>query len=93
MECLDIQLTCLSIVTGMTAPLSFGLNLRDASLTILFFGILACIPPAYLSILGPKTGLLQLVQARYSFGLYGVSLIVLLNLATICCMFHSELLK
>jgi purine-cytosine permease-like protein len=57
-----------SIITGMAATLSFGLGLRDASLIILFFGILCTIPPAYLSTLGPKTGLRQMVQARYSFG-------------------------
>jgi purine-cytosine permease-like protein len=52
----------------MVGTLSFGLGLRDAALIILFFGILCSIPPAYLSTLGPKTGLRQMIQARYSFG-------------------------
>lgn len=54
----------------MVGTLNFGLNVRDASLVILFFNLLCCIPPAYLATLGPKTGMRQMVQARFSFG-YG----------------------
>lgn len=45
------------------------------------------------STLGPKTGLRQMVQARYSFGLIGVSLPVVLNLFTLggYCMINSIL--
>jgi purine-cytosine permease-like protein len=56
------------IITGMAGTLSYGLRLRDASLVILFFSMLCTIPPAYLSTLGPKTGLRQMIQARFSFG-------------------------
>jgi purine-cytosine permease-like protein len=52
----------------MLATLGFGMNLRDASLVILFFSMLTCIPPAFMGIAGMETGLRQLVQARYSFG-------------------------
>ena len=52
----------------MLGPLSYGLSLRDSSLVILFFCMLSTIPPAYLAILGPKTGMRQMIQARYSFG-------------------------
>jgi purine-cytosine permease-like protein len=52
----------------MLATLGMGLSLRDASLTILFFGLLTCIPPAFMGIGGMETGMRQLVQARYSFG-------------------------
>lgn len=52
----------------MLATLGMGLSLRDASLVILFFALLTCIPPAFMGIGGMKTGLRQLVQARYSFG-------------------------
>ena len=47
---------------------AFGLGLRDASLVILFFILLSTLAPAYLSTLGPKTGMRQMVQARFSFG-------------------------
>ncbi|KAL2019636.1 hypothetical protein VTK56DRAFT_9451 [Thermocarpiscus australiensis] len=72
----------LAITFGMLAP-TYGLNLRDSSLVILFFTLLTTILPAYLSILGPKIGMRQMLQARYSFGRYLVSIPVLLNLATL----------
>jgi purine-cytosine permease-like protein len=52
----------------MLATLDFGLSLRDASLIILFFSMLTCIPPSFMVIGGMKTGMRQLVQARFSFG-------------------------
>ncbi|CZT12412.1 hypothetical protein WAI453_001776 [Rhynchosporium graminicola] len=78
-----MSVTPLAIVTGILGTFIFGLSLRDASLITIFFGIICTAPVAYLSTLGPKTGMRQLIQARYSFGLYGSSLLVLLNLATI----------
>ncbi len=72
-----------SIVTGMAATLSYGLSLLAASLVILFFSLLCTIPVAYLATIGPKTGMRQMIQARYSFGYYLVSVPVLLNLATL----------
>ncbi|KIY48780.1 purine-cytosine permease FCY22 [Fistulina hepatica ATCC 64428] len=76
----------LSVITGMSATLSYGLSLRDSSLVILFFSLLCSVPPAYLATLGPKTGLRQMIQARYSFGfrrLYGSVIPVILNMATV----------
>ena len=58
------------IVTGMAGTLSYGLGLRAASLIILFFSILCSIPVGYLATIGPKTGMRQMIQARYSFGYY-----------------------
>ncbi|KAK2752204.1 hypothetical protein FQN55_008094 [Onygenales sp. PD_40] len=78
-----VSCNVLPVITGMTGTLSFGLSLRNASLVILFFNLLCTVPPAYLSILGPKTGLRQMIQARYSFGIYCVYILVLLNLATV----------
>ncbi|PGH03888.1 hypothetical protein AJ79_07246 [Helicocarpus griseus UAMH5409] len=78
-----VSCNVLPVITGMMGTLSFGLSLRDASLVIIFFNMLCTVPPAYLSILGPKTGLRQMIQARYSFGLYCVYVLVLLNLATV----------
>ena len=51
-----------------TLPDVYGMSLRDASLVIIFFGMITCLPPAYMGIGGLRTGLRQLVQARYSFG-------------------------
>lgn len=67
----------------MLATLSYGMSLRDASLVILFFSILTCIPPAFMGTGGAQTGLRQQIQARYSFGLYLATVPLLLNAATV----------
>ncbi|KAI1339152.1 NCS1 nucleoside transporter [Xylariaceae sp. FL0016] len=76
-------LCILPIPTGMLATTVFEMSLRDASLTILFFSALCTAPPAFMGCGGYKTGLRQLVQARYSWGLYIVAILVLLNAATV----------
>ncbi|KAK4550710.1 hypothetical protein LTR36_000289 [Oleoguttula mirabilis] len=78
-----MSLNPLPIVTGMTATLSYGLSLRASSLIILFFSILCTLPVGCLATLGPRTGMRQMIQARYSFGYYLVSIPVILNLATL----------
>lgn len=77
------MLSLLPLPTGMLATLAYGLSLRDASLIILFFGLLTCIPPAFLGIGGTQTGMRQQIQARYSFGLYFAVIPLLLNAATV----------
>lgn len=67
----------------MLATLVFGMRLRDAALVILFFSMIVCIPPAFMAVGGPHTGLRQQVQARYSFGLYLATIPLLLNAATV----------
>lgn len=52
----------------MLGPVICGLSLRDSAMVILAFSLLCTLPPAYFSTLGPKTGMRQMVQARYSFG-------------------------
>ncbi|KAH6609130.1 hypothetical protein Trco_002476 [Trichoderma cornu-damae] len=78
----SISANILGITFGMLGPLAYNLGLRDSSLVILFFCMLSTLPPAYLAVLGPKTGMRQMIQARYSFGRYLVSVPVLLNLAS-----------
>ncbi|KAI1767178.1 permease for cytosine/purines, uracil, thiamine, allantoin-domain-containing protein [Hypoxylon sp. FL1150] len=78
--CMNINL--LPITFGLLGP-SYGLGLRDCALVILFFCLLTAAIPAYLGTLGPKTGLRQMIQARFSFGRYLVSIPVILNLATL----------
>ncbi|EOD46937.1 putative purine-cytosine permease fcy22 protein [Neofusicoccum parvum UCRNP2] len=73
----------LPIITGMVGTLSYGLSLRDASLTIVFFSLLCYVPTAYMNRIGPQSGMRQMVQARYSFGLYPVTIVVLLNMMTV----------
>ena len=76
------SLTPLAITTGLVGTLFQGLSLQAASLTILFFTLFAAIPPSALGTLGPQTGMRQIVQARYSFGLYAIFIVAFFNLAT-----------
>ncbi|KAL2803126.1 permease for cytosine/purines, uracil, thiamine, allantoin-domain-containing protein [Aspergillus granulosus] len=73
----------LPIITGMVGTFVMGMSLRDASLVILFFNMLCTVPPAYFSTFGSRTGLRQMLHARFTFGYWIVSIIVLLNLCTI----------
>ncbi|KAI5859978.1 permease for cytosine/purines, uracil, thiamine, allantoin-domain-containing protein [Durotheca rogersii] len=77
-----VNTNLLPITFGMLGPL-YGLSLRDCALVIVFFCLLTAAIPAYLGTLGPQTGLRQMIQARYSFGRYLVSVPVVLNLATL----------
>ncbi|KXJ89299.1 permease for cytosine/purines, uracil, thiamine, allantoin-domain-containing protein [Microdochium bolleyi] len=77
-----LNINLLPLTFGMLGP-AFGLGLRDSVLVIVFFCLLTAALPAYLGTLGPKTGLRQMIQARYSYGRYLVSIPVLFNLATL----------
>ncbi|TFK41715.1 cytosine-purine permease [Crucibulum laeve] len=70
----------LSFSAGTLGPVVFGLGLRDTCLTIVFFQLLCCLPPAYLSTWGPKLGMRQMIISRYAFGYYGVILPCIMNL-------------
>ncbi|KAK4064391.1 hypothetical protein Trihar35433_7908 [Trichoderma harzianum] len=72
----SINANILGITFGMLGPLAYNLSLRDSSLVILFFCMLSTIPPAFLAMLGPKTGMRQMIQARYSFGMTGFTVII-----------------
>lgn len=79
----SINSNILGVTFGMLGPSVYGLGLRDSALVILFFSLLSTLAPGALAVLGPKTGMRQMIQARYSFGRYLVSVPVLLNLATL----------
>ncbi|KAJ4001874.1 permease for cytosine/purines, uracil, thiamine, allantoin-domain-containing protein [Lentinula boryana] len=70
----------LSFSAGTLGPVAYGLGIRESCLVILFFNGLCCAPPAYFATWGPKLGMRQMVQARYSFGYYGVIFVCVLNL-------------
>ncbi|KAG6812526.1 hypothetical protein H0H92_002417 [Tricholoma furcatifolium] len=76
----SMNVNILSFSAGTLGPVAFGLGLRDACLTILFFNLLCCLPPSYFSTWGPKLGMRQMIISRYSFGYYGVILPCVLNL-------------
>ncbi|EJF63789.1 NCS cytosine-purine permease [Dichomitus squalens LYAD-421 SS1] len=78
---LSANFNILSFSAGTLGPVIFGLGLRDSCLVILFFNLLCSALPAYLSTWGPKLGLRQMCQARYSFGYFGVIVPSVFN----CC--------
>lgn len=80
----------LSFSTGTLVSL-LEMDMLSAMLTTLFVGGFCCIFPAYFSLFGPKLGLRQMIQCRYSFGYFGASLICLLNMASMLgyCILNS----
>ncbi|KAK8853231.1 hypothetical protein IAR55_003933 [Kwoniella newhampshirensis] len=72
----------LSFSEGVIGPQLFGLDWKTSAICIVLFTAAACLPIAYCATNGPKTGMRQMVQARYGMG-YGPALIFgLLNCAT-----------
>lgn len=58
----------------------FGLGFWGSVLVIVIFNVLGVLPVAYLSTLGPKTGLAQMPLSRFSFGYQGAKLPALFNM-------------
>ncbi|KAI0827043.1 cytosine-purine permease [Trametes gibbosa] len=79
---LSFNFNILSFSAGTLGPVIFGLGLRDSCLVILFFNLLCSTLPAYFSTWGPKLGLRQMCQARYSFGYFGVIIPSVFNLCS-----------
>jgi NCS1 nucleoside transporter family len=57
----------------------FGLGFWASVLIILIFNILGVLPVAFLSTLGPKTGLAQMPLTRFAFGFQGAKLPAVFN--------------
>ena len=57
----------------------FGLGFWGSVAVILVFNVLGVLPVAFLSTLGPKTGLAQMTLSRFSFGMQGAKLPALFN--------------
>ncbi|WIG61664.1 MAG: Cytosine/purine/uracil/thiamine/allantoin permease family protein [Ktedonobacterales bacterium] len=57
----------------------FSLGFWGSFIVIVAFNILGVLPVAYLSTLGPKTGLAQMPLTRFSFGLQGAKLPAIFN--------------
>ncbi|SNX86262.1 related to purine-cytosine permease [Melanopsichium pennsylvanicum] len=71
----------LSFSTGSLVSL-LQMDMLSAMMTTLFVGGFCCIFPAYFITFGPKLGVRQMIQCRYSFGYFGASIICLLNAAS-----------
>ncbi|HEX9413184.1 MAG TPA: cytosine permease [Ktedonobacterales bacterium] len=57
----------------------FGLGFWGSIAVILIFNVLGVLPVAFLSTLGPKTGLAQMPLSRFAFGFQGAKLPALFN--------------
>ncbi|HEY7350731.1 MAG TPA: cytosine permease [Ktedonobacterales bacterium] len=57
----------------------FGLGFWGSVLVIVIFNVLGVLPVAFLSTLGPKTGLAQMPLSRFAFGLQGARLPAIFN--------------
>jgi NCS1 nucleoside transporter family len=62
-----------------TLSFFFGLGFWGSVIVILVFNVLGVLPVAFLSTLGPKTGLAQMPLTRFSFGLQGAKLPAIFN--------------
>ncbi|MFI5273566.1 MAG: purine-cytosine permease family protein, partial [Ktedonobacterales bacterium] len=63
-----------------TINVFFGLGFWGAEIVILVFNVLGVLPVAFLSTLGPKTGLAQMPLTRFSFGMLGARLPAIFNM-------------
>lgn len=66
---------------GTLATSVFGLGFWDSVSAIVIFNLLAIVPVAFLSTLGPKLGLRQMTISRFSFGWFGAMIMALFNVA------------
>ncbi|KAK4687839.1 hypothetical protein P7C73_g2292, partial [Tremellales sp. Uapishka_1] len=67
---------------GVIGPSLFLLPFRTCVGCIVGFTALSCLPVAYLATNGPKTGMRQMVQARFALGFFPALLVGLLNCVT-----------
>ncbi|KAK6909431.1 hypothetical protein I203_103449 [Kwoniella mangroviensis CBS 8507] len=72
----------LSFSEGVIGPALFGLNWRASAACIILFTLASGIPVAYCATNGPKTGMRQMVQARYGLGYFPAMIFGLINCAT-----------
>lgn len=62
-----------------TLSFFFGLGFWGSVAVIVIFNVLGVLPVAFLSTLGPKTGLAQMPLSRFAFGLQGAKLPAVFN--------------
>ena len=67
-----------TVVLG-TINVFFGLGFWGSVIVILVFNALGVLPVAFLSTLGPKTGLAQMPLTRFAFGMQGAKLPAIFN--------------
>ncbi|EAS31582.2 NCS1 nucleoside transporter [Coccidioides immitis RS] len=64
------MISLLPLGIGLAPTLVYGLSFSHAAAMIICLQFVLIIPSAYIATIAPKTGMRQMVQARYSFGKY-----------------------
>ncbi|KAI8612877.1 purine-cytosine permease FCY21 [Chytriomyces sp. MP71] len=77
----SVNCAATSVPIGLLASV-FSLGMRDALLCIFGFNFLGCCLIGLCAIMGPATGLRQMVIARYSFGYWGAVFLSFVNIIT-----------
>ncbi|KAF7347978.1 hypothetical protein MSAN_01749900 [Mycena sanguinolenta] len=62
------------VVIGAAGPTVFRISFLYTAIIALVANVVSCIIPAYLTTFGPKLGARSMVQARFSWGVYGVAI-------------------
>ncbi|KAF8434519.1 purine-cytosine permease [Boletus edulis BED1] len=78
----SVNMNILAFSTGTTGPAFFSLGVRDAIVTAVVIDLVACLPPAFFAVFGPKLGTRAMVQSRFSWGYYGSIIPSALNAIT-----------
>ncbi|KAJ7669418.1 purine-cytosine permease [Mycena polygramma] len=79
-----------TLVVGAGGPVVFKLSFLNTAINLLITDAFGCIIPAYFATFGPKLGTRAMVQARYSWGVYGIAIPSFLNvLSMIFYLFSS----
>ncbi|KAI0042800.1 hypothetical protein FA95DRAFT_1547177 [Auriscalpium vulgare] len=76
---LSANLNVLTMSRGSAGPAFFSLGLKDSLIIILAVDLVTCAVPAIFGVLGSRLGTRAMVQARFSWGLYGARIPSLLN--------------
>ncbi|KAG9006736.1 hypothetical protein FRB94_013860 [Tulasnella sp. JGI-2019a] len=79
---LSANCNILSFSAGTVGPILFDLSLKYSAAVIVGFNLIGLVLPGYFSTFGPKLGMRQMVQSRYSWGYFGAILPATLNAAT-----------
>ncbi|EIW87465.1 cytosine-purine permease [Coniophora puteana RWD-64-598 SS2] len=78
----SVNMVLTTIPIGVLAQSVFTLTLPHAIATIMCFGALGGIATAFISCLGPQTGLRTMVITRFSSGYFGGTIYSILNILT-----------
>lgn len=78
---LSANMVISTVAIGALSTSVFFMGFWDSVAAIIIFNVLGILPVAFLSTLGPKTGLRMMTISRFSFGWVGSGIMALFNVA------------